>query len=58
MIQNECNKPAYHRCGRFVLHLSALLHLWSIFITFVGFITFEVNYYICRLQRVIHNIAK
>ena len=31
----------YYICGQFVLHLSALLHLWSIFITFV------VNYYIC-----------
>ena len=29
----------YHICGQFVLHLSAFLHLWSIFITFVGFMT-------------------
>ena len=37
----------YYICGQFVLHLSALLHLWSIFITFVGFTTFVANYYIC-----------
>ena len=29
----------YYICGQFVLHLSAFLHLWSIFITFVGFMT-------------------
>ena len=31
----------YYICGQFVLHLSTLLHLWSIFITFV------ISYYIC-----------
>ena len=30
----------YYICGQFVLHSSALLHLWSIFNSFVGFVTF------------------
>ena len=29
----------YYICGQFVLHLSALLHLCSIFIAFAGVIT-------------------
>ena len=33
----------YYICRQFVLYLSALLHLWSIFIAFVGFITFVAS---------------
>ena len=42
----------YYICGQFVLHLRALLHLWSIFIAFKGFTTFVVNYYICGFNMV------
>ena len=35
----------YYICGQFVFHLRALIHLWSICITFEDINTFVVNFY-------------
>jgi len=39
-------------CDQSLLHLRALLNLWSVVLTFKDLITFVTNYYVCGFSRV------
>ena len=53
-LQHTKRLMVSHRfyCDQPLLHLKAILNLWSVALTFKDLITFETNYHVCGFSRV------